>query len=112
MPITEVSSTPEFLLNKHYVTKTVTLDATAWSDDKYAKAGTVVGIVTASGKAVPYNDSNTDGSEVAVGILLENVDLNNGDQPAAIIIHGFVDKSKLVGYDAACEADLPLIYFE
>ena len=112
MPIIEVSSTPEFLLNNHYVAKTVTLDSTAWSTDKYAKAGTVVGIVTSSGKAVPYNDSNSDGSEVAVGILLENVDLNNGDQPAAIVIHGFVDKSKLIGYDAACEADLPLIYFE
>ena len=111
MPITEVSSTPEFLLNKHYVTKTVTLDATAWSDDKYAKAGTIVGIKTATGKAAPYNPANTDGTEKAVGILLNNVDLNNGDQPAAIVIHGFVDKSKLTGYDAACEADLPLIYF-
>jgi len=110
MAITEAYSVPEFLLNDHYVTKAVTLDSTAWAD-KVAKAGTVVGIVTSSGKAVPYNNSNTDGSEVAVGILLENIDLNNGDQPAAIVIHGFVDKSKLIGYDEACEADLPLIYF-
>ena len=106
----EYDSIPEFLLNKHYVTKGVTLDSTKFTD--YAKAGTVIGIVTATGKAAPYNDAATDGTEVAKGILLENVSVANGDALAAIIIHGFVDKSKLIGYDAACETDLPLIYFE
>ena len=38
-------------------------------------AGTVMGIVTASGKAKSYSALSTDGSQIPVGILADNIDL-------------------------------------
>jgi Bacteriophage lambda head decoration protein D len=74
------------------------------------KAGTVVGRVTATGLYKAYNDSNSDGSEVAKAILFEDVVAT--DVPASTnavargIFSGYVFKDKLVGLDAAAIGDL------
>ena len=73
-------------------------------------AGTVLGRVTASGLYKAYNDSNSDGSEVARCILFEDVLAE--DVPASTsavaraIFAGYVFKDKLTGLDAAAIGDL------
>ena len=47
--------------------------------------GTVVGILTASGKATQLAPAASDGSETAAGVLLLPVDASSGDQPGVII---------------------------
>lgn len=47
--------------------------------------GTVVGIITASGKVTQLAPGATDGSETAAGVLLHAVDASTGDKPGVII---------------------------
>lgn len=47
-------------------------------------AGAVLGIITASGKAVPVAPAAADGSQVAACILYANVDATAGDKLATI----------------------------
>jgi len=49
------------------------------------KTGTVVGIVTASGKATQLAPSANDGSENAAGVLVGDVDASAADKPGVII---------------------------
>ncbi len=49
-------------------------------------AGTVLGKVTATGKYRPYDDNNTDGSEVAAAILIYDTDATSADKPAAVLV--------------------------
>lgn len=69
--------------------------------------------VTATGMYGPYDDSAVDGREVAAGILFSsaNVAASDAQIGAAMLVHGFVDESKLALIDAAAKADLPLIHF-
>lgn len=48
-------------------------------------AGTVLGKITASGKYKPYDDNNSDGSEVAAAILVYDVDATSADVAAVVI---------------------------
>lgn len=48
-------------------------------------SGTVLGKVTVSGKLVKYADGNSDGSQTAVGVLLEGCPGVNGDYKRAYI---------------------------
>lgn len=79
------------------------------------RKGLVMAKLTASEKYAEYDDAQTDGREVAVGILADTVDLTEGsadgatpiDQPKALlIVHGVVDESELIGIDAAAKVDL------
>jgi hypothetical protein len=47
--------------------------------------GTVVGIVTAGGKAAQLAPAASDGSENAAGVLLHPVDASAADQPGVVI---------------------------
>ncbi|MCP4683388.1 MAG: head decoration protein [Desulfobacterales bacterium] len=51
-------------------------------------SGTVVGIVTASGKKVQLAPAASDGSEAAAAILYGDVDASEGDEPAVFMEHG------------------------
>ena len=79
------------------------------------KAGTVLGRVTASGYYKPYNDANSDGTQVAKGILFEDVLVDDflaqgpsltGLAMARCLFAGYVFKDKLTGLDTAGETDL------
>lgn len=48
-------------------------------------AGTVLGLVTATGKYVQVNEAGSDGSQHAVAILWDYVDATIADTPAAAI---------------------------
>jgi len=49
------------------------------------KTGTVVGIITATGKVTQLAPSANDGSENAAGVLLGDVDASAADKPGVII---------------------------
>lgn len=85
-----------------YVVMNVTVKA---GEGEVAK-GTVLGIETASGKYVKYDDAASDGSEVAKAIIADKVDATSNDQLVAVYIKGVFHKSKLTGYDANALTDL------
>jgi len=74
-------------------------------------AGLVVGYASSGADAgfyKPYNSANVDGSQVAVGILSEDVltdEFGNGSE-AAVIKKGVLFKDVLIGYDATAKAAL------
>jgi len=55
---------------------------------KIVPAGTLVGGLSA-GKVTKVNGSGTE------GVLLSDTDVTYGDAPATMIVHGFIDKSKI-----------------
>ena len=85
-----------------------TTNVTLASTQTAVTAGTVLGIVTASGLAVAYDDSANDGSEVAVGLLAIDADPAGESRaiPVPMYIRGQFTASKLTGLDAAAIADL------
>lgn len=113
---------PEFVKSAHYMLGGPgTLDASAtWKDENnatitYAKKGTLLGKKSATGLLVPYNNSASDGSQTAVGILWEDVsfgDAGNENNICVYMIHGRVDENKLIGCDSDAKTDLPRIQFE
>lgn len=72
------------------------------------RAGLILGKVTASGFYKAYSDAASDGSEVAVGVLSEDVETDEfgNDSECVIIKHGILFKDLLIGYDAAALADM------
>lgn len=97
----------------------VEIDAAARDADNtdfrttYLRAGLVLGKVTANGDYKEYDNGNSDGTETAVAILDEDVDVldefgNAITDPivAAVIIKGFVDADHLNGIDAAGKVEL------
>ena len=71
-------------------------------------AGTVLGLVTATGLAVAYDDTANDGSEVAVGILAQDVDAagEGRDKPVPMFVGGLFVEARLTGLDAGAKSDL------
>jgi len=56
--------------------------------------GTVVGIITTSGKVTQLAPAANDGSQNAAGVLLNAVDASAGDQPGVIIARHAICSSK------------------
>jgi Bacteriophage lambda head decoration protein D len=50
--------------------------------------GTIMGVVTASGKWIPSLAGASDGSQVPAGILVDNVDTTTADQTCGIYVMG------------------------
>lgn len=75
-------------------------------------AGLVVGYASSGGDAgyyKPYASGNSDGSQVAVGVLAEDVvtdEFGNGSE-ASILKSAVVFQAKLIGYDATAKSTLP-----
>ncbi|MDE2428421.1 MAG: head decoration protein [Burkholderiales bacterium] len=58
--------------------------------------GTVLGIITASGKVVAYAPGASDGSQNAACVALETVDATAADKPIQVLArHGIVGKDGL-----------------
>lgn len=80
--VTKYSNTKEILKNDHFVSEKVILtqdNATTVGNKKIVKAGTIL----------PANNAT------AKGVVLYDVDVTNGDEAGALVIHGFIDKSKI-----------------
>ena len=97
-----------WLLSPHGADYTpgVTLDVAKFTPathypNGYIPSGTVVGIVTATGKAGPYKPAASDGTEVAAGILFADCRVIRANGTTAtnvgseVLVHGFVDAAKL-----------------
>ena len=68
--------------------------------------GTLLGKVTASGKYVPYNDANVDGSQTAKLVLAEDADdATLADVNAIAFASGHFNSAALAGYNAAAGVD-------
>ncbi|PBC38476.1 hypothetical protein CJ179_38380 [Rhodococcus sp. ACS1] len=75
----------------------------------YIKSGTVLGKVTATGLYGPYDNTASDGREVAVGFLWDSVTPTSDKEAAPIWLFGFIKESKLPaahGLDSAAKVDL------
>lgn len=100
----------------HSVQVSVTVDQTVGTNvdgRKIAKAGTIIGGKggsTLKDASKPVEKKNTQSSSTgttgagvdAEGVLLYDVDVTDGAMEGAMLVHGFVDSSKLP--EAPCEA--------
>ncbi len=114
---TRERSDNEYKLSDHGIKVAVTIDSTARDGESTMLAkGLVLGRVTATGKYKEYDDAAADGTETAAGTLDDEVNLldetgSAADSQATMLIHGYVDESKLTGIDAAGKSDLAQIIF-
>jgi hypothetical protein len=116
--------------NPNIVLDVSTFTAATHYPNGYLLSGIVLGIITATSNANvtvvgPYDDSLATGQQVAAGILFSSVKVpsltdTTKDPGGAMVVHGFVKRSKLPiangatgrGYiDTAGETDLKLIHF-
>lgn len=105
MALTEARRTGEFILAEG--NGTISREAVTVVSGQNLAAGTVVGKITGSGKYKAYDANNTDGSEVAAGILYEAVDASLADAPGVIIArHAEVAEVHLTGIDAGGKTQL------
>lgn len=71
------------------------------------EAGTVVGIVTASGHYAAYSNAESDGTQTAVGVLYCGLPISVGTQKGVIIARlAELAEVNLIGCDAAAKVDL------
>lgn len=118
----EVTNTPTaFLKSDHVVQVPITIDEDARdagnTPTTTLRSGLVLGRITESGKFKEYVSTNEDGSETAVCILRHEARVLDSDGTACDasgvgVIHGYVDKSKLIGIDADGKADLAHVIFD
>ncbi|MCU1675343.1 MAG: Uncharacterized protein JWM93_101 [Frankiales bacterium] len=123
-----------WLLSEHGTepgtTPSITLDVSAFTaathyPNGYIPSGVVLGVITATGLYGPYDDTASDGRQVAAGILFSSVKVPNTadltkDVGGGMLVHGFVKIARLPiangatgrGYiDANGQTDLKLIHF-
>jgi hypothetical protein len=67
------------------------------------KAGTVLGKITSGGKYTPSPASGADGSQTAVALLLDNVDVTDGDVAAAVVTRVCQVNGNLLEYEATVD---------
>ena len=104
--ITEGKATAEFLVSEANNTRgreTGTLIA-----GQNLEAGTLVGIITASGKYTQHAHGAADGSEVVAGIIYDNVDATAGDKVGTVFVtaDSIVRESSLVYSVGAAAGDI------
>ena len=107
-PVTTASGTidfSKFTANTHY-------------PNGYIPSGTVLGALTTGGRLAPYNNAASDGTQTAVGILYNPIqvpaDTARKVQVAYVDSFAVVSLSRLPaasGIDAAGQVDLPLVKF-
>lgn len=110
--------------------QSITLDVSAFNaahyPNGYIPSGTILAVLAAGGKAVPYLDAGSGGAGVARGILFSSVkipslaDLTKDVGGAMLVAFAAVSESKLPftsstasgGFiDAAGKAEIPLVYW-
>lgn len=107
------------------MTPSVTLDVALFTPashypNGYIPSGIVLGKVTATGRYGPYDDTASDGRQVAAGLLFGSLNVRSGATKigGARLIHGHVNEAKLPiasgssgSLDANGKADLKHIIF-
>ena len=85
MKYSEVFATApvEVLANDHFVAIPYTVPATGVTADADGRK------IVPAGMILPANDAT------AIGVLLHDTDVTDGDRTGAIVIHGFIKSAKL-----------------
>ena len=83
----------------------VTKPATVVSGAGVLAKGTVLGIVTATGKFDEYADAGAGGLDVAKAILAEDVDATSADVNCSVYLAGDFNEDALTGLTAAAKVD-------
>lgn len=94
--------------------RSVTLDKSAFTanthyPNNFLRSGTPLAKITASGKYGPYNNASSDGTEVLVGFLMNDVEVpaTDIDPQGAMFVHGGVVEANLpIAVDTAGKADV------
>jgi len=102
--VEEAYPTLPFYINDHG--QDGLFNVTIASGSSVVSGGTVLGRVTATGLYTRYNNANSDGTEVARGILLNRVDPRYGNTLGSMMVHGMVRSGSLIGIDTAGVTDL------
>lgn len=114
-----IGSTKEVLDNADYNAISVTVSASNGGDvttngQKVVPAGTLLTGVNGSlfknrnQKAVPVTDV---AASIIDGVLLNDVDVTDGDATGALVHRGTIRSDKTIGYTAEVDAKLPRIQF-
>ncbi|AIF51250.1 head decoration protein [Pelosinus sp. UFO1] len=74
----------------------IVTDALTTASGNSYKRGTVLGVITTSGKAVKVDSSKTDGSETAYAILSQDVDATSADTVAPVYLTGEFNSDALI----------------
>lgn len=82
--MTQNPRTAAFLLSEG--SGEISRDVVTIASGQNLKAGSVLGKITATGKFSAYNNSASDGREVAAGVLYDACDATSGDQRAVAIV--------------------------
>ncbi|MFZ6767769.1 head decoration protein [Undibacterium sp. Di26W] len=103
---TEGTHTGEWLLSEANGTQSRD-KATLLAQTAGLPSGQVLGKVTASGKYTKYDNTKSDGTETAAGVLYTQVGITSGDTQVAIISRNAeVAGGRLTGYDVAAKPEL------
>lgn len=94
----------------HYVAKAVMVSSEGVAADatnrKIVPAGTIVG-GSSSGAVKAVNDATSE------GVLLSDIDVTHGNAPGSMVIHGFINSSKIpAAPEAAAKTAMSLISFQ
>lgn len=81
--LTESAHTAEFIVSEANGARSRATGTLIEGQD--LAAGTVLGVITASGKYTQFNQDGEDGSETAAGVLYAAVDASSGDATAVIV---------------------------
>lgn len=84
--LTEGRHTGEFILTEAMGKRSRDNVTVAFTAAAALAAGTVMGIITASGKWKPHEDGASDGSEVAAGVLYDNVSADAAGDVVAVML--------------------------
>ncbi len=109
--ITSTDVTPtEILASDHIVVRSITIASGAGVLNK----GQVVGQYATgvnSGNFAAYDNSVSNGLQVATGILADKVDATASGAQGAMYVHGFIYEESTFGLDASAKTDLTDITF-
>jgi len=100
----------EGLASDHFSKISITVSSGAGTIEKL----TVMGRITsgaASGYYKAYDNDNTDGSQVAAGILADKVTATSSSVVAPMYVHGTFYNGKIIGLDSNVEEDLDACVF-
>ena len=88
--------------DKNYCRETMTV-----VEGQNLKMGTVVGVITESDKAkiVSISPEESDGSDSAFGVLLEDVDATSGDKKALVVARDAIVASDYVVFPTEASTD-------
>jgi hypothetical protein len=106
MALTEGKHAGEFLVSKANGSRSVTTGTVVSGQN--LEAGTVVGVITASGKYAIYDAGASDGTESVAGILYDNVNATDGDIDGQVVYvrDAEVRESDLTYFDGATAGEI------